>query len=491
MKKLLPLLLFAFSLSANAQNYKLFPNPSDTLAFSDTEGNVIFIAFDSISSGNTYWPQKETHPDFTGSLNKNCFGHLFDTAWCGYQIVNLAPMKYTFHHTFYEFEIDLSARNTSPDSIGWLRAYGMSYTLLSKFIGKSQQTLFNNQIDSLLTFEITALDSNGITHFTNHYFEVSKNHGLISIPLLYNSDQYYAPTYNSSNAFTRSLFKPLTNGDIYDFQAGDIFHYYHGSYTIDQPWNRHRTYSNLTIIDKNQINADSVLYTVNRVYNKFVLNTQTPPFQMEEIIYRDTVKFGYGQLNERITNELTFQSDTAGSHLPYYGYSTSYSLSEKFKSTFDTNLKRSGVFTSSNQFPTNGSCILIPFEPSPKEALYLSGLGRVHYYDVNFPQVNEQSLIYFESSTGQTWGKPYNISIEELAQQRPLKIYPNPASDVLNIELPDGVQQMEITIIDQVGRTLLKESITKEKSGISVEALSPGAYFIRTNKGSAVPFIKR
>ena len=490
MKKLLPLLFFAFAFSANAQNYELFPNASDTLSFSDAEGNVIFIAFDSVSSGNTYWPQKETHPDFTGSLNRNCFGHLFDTAWCGYQIVTLAPMKYAFHHTFYEFEIDLSTRNTNQDSIGWLKAYGMSYTLLSEFIGKSHQTLFNNQMDSVLTFKITALDSNGVTHFANHYFEVSKNSGLVSIPLLYNSDQYYAPTYNSSNAFTRTSFTPLTNGDIYDFQLGDIFHYYHGSYTIDQPWNRNRTYSNLSIIGKNQINPDSVLYTVNRVYNKFVLNTQTLPYYMEEVIYRDTVKLGYGRLNEPITGELTFQSDTMP-HLTYKGYTTSYWLSEKFKSSLDTSLKRAGLFTSSNQFPANGSCILMPFEPSPKEALYLSGLGRVRYYDVNFPQVNEQSLIYFKSSTGQTWGKPYNISIEELTQQSPLKIYPNPTTNNLNIELPDEILSMKIAVIDQLGRKLMEQSISQEHQTISVENLTTGTYFIKTESGKAIPFVKQ
>lgn len=230
MKRLLPLLFFAFAFSANAQDYELFPNPSDTLAFKNSDGNIIFIAFDSVTSGNTYWPQRETHPDFSYSSNSNCLGHLFDTAWCGYKIQAITPQRFSFHHTFYEFEIDLSSRNTSTDSIGWLRGLSGKHTIYAKYFSKSQQVLFNNQSDSVLTFEITVLDSIGNAIFNSLSsplrFEVSKNNGLISIPMLYHSDQYTVPTYGSSEDYTRTEFHFITKRDIYDFQVGDVFHYY-------------------------------------------------------------------------------------------------------------------------------------------------------------------------------------------------------------------------------------------------------------------------
>ncbi|WP_417589852.1 T9SS type A sorting domain-containing protein [Owenweeksia hongkongensis] len=483
MKKLLPLLLSAFTLSANAQNYELFPNPSDTLSFSDTEGNVIFIAFDSVNSSatqNVYWPHNETAITNNPS-NSNCIGHIIDTAWFGYKIEQHSSSLYKFKHSQYEFSLDITSTNLSADSIGWVLINNQTYIIKSTFTSQSQQTLYNNNIDSVRSFEITVKDSSGYTYLPNRLiplkFEVSKNYGLISIPIL--GDIYHSYSVaQKSRTLNRILpYKLITRKKMFDFEIGDIFHYRSYTSTVFGPSSPPK-YTNNTVIAKTYVNSDSVIYTCEQKWKTYTIDYQT--MTRINVSGTDTIVVSYGKLTELISDNLSFQSDTTSGP---FSFTTSFWLNDT--------LGRPGISFIGDISYRQGNCIEIPFEPSPKENTYVTGIGLIYSYEINFPAISVKQLLYFKKATGQTWGSPYNISIEELAQRRPLKIYPNPASDVLNIELPDGVQQMEITIIDQVGRTLLKESITKEKSGISVEALSPGAYFIRTNKGSAVPFIKR
>lgn len=157
----------------------------------------------------------------------------------------------------------------------------------------------------------------------------------------------------------------------------------------------------------------------------------------------------------------------------------------------NANLKRSGLFTSRGWFYPIGNCLKNVHEPYAQEALYLSGLGRVWYYDINHPYVYEESLIYFKDSNGQTYGTPLHIGLNEVAFENQLTIYPNPTADNLNIELPDEIQSMKIVVIDQLGRKLIEQSINIENQAISVENLTPGTYFIKTESGKVIPFVKQ
>ncbi len=68
-----------------------------------------------------------------------------------------------------------------------------------------------------------------------------------------------------------------------------------------------------------------------------------------------------------------------------------------------------------------------------------------------------------------------------------IKIYPNPASSLLYIELP-GVMQGEISIHDAMGRSLLKRKIPsgRQMQEISLEGIQAGMYiiYIQTSRGS-------
>lgn len=81
------------------------------------------------------------------------------------------------------------------------------------------------------------------------------------------------------------------------------------------------------------------------------------------------------------------------------------------------------------------------------------------------------------------------ISINEPAFFSTMKLYPNPASDVVYIEMPELKDKATATINTLDGRTLVTKSLLPgTKQSLSMEALPGGVYFIKisTKEGIAV-----
>jgi hypothetical protein len=69
-----------------------------------------------------------------------------------------------------------------------------------------------------------------------------------------------------------------------------------------------------------------------------------------------------------------------------------------------------------------------------------------------------------------------------------VKIYPNPATDVLNVFVPNG--NAKITIFDSVGRQVEELYEPGPKATINVSTYAKGVYFIRVNNEPVMKFIK-
>jgi hypothetical protein len=73
-------------------------------------------------------------------------------------------------------------------------------------------------------------------------------------------------------------------------------------------------------------------------------------------------------------------------------------------------------------------------------------------------------------------------SVEELT--RDLKIFPNPAADVVNITgLP---QQTDLTLRDAVGRLVLTQQVLADQTQLDVSALAPGQYILTVAVGEVI-----
>lgn len=74
------------------------------------------------------------------------------------------------------------------------------------------------------------------------------------------------------------------------------------------------------------------------------------------------------------------------------------------------------------------------------------------------------------------------------------EMYPNPVSDVLNIQLPTGSEKAEVSVFDYTGRLVSSKTISSNDTAIDVQKISKGIYMIRVaanNKIGVQRFIKK
>ena len=78
--------------------------------------------------------------------------------------------------------------------------------------------------------------------------------------------------------------------------------------------------------------------------------------------------------------------------------------------------------------------------------------------------------------------QPYNIILGtqdfELSK---FKLYPNPVSSKLFIELPVTIQSADVEIFDYLGRNILKTVVSNVDNSVDVSSLSKGNYIIKLN----------
>lgn len=90
------------------------------------------------------------------------------------------------------------------------------------------------------------------------------------------------------------------------------------------------------------------------------------------------------------------------------------------------------------------------------------------------------------------------LSTNEISDENPLKVYPNPAVDYLNIELPDRIKNdLELSIIDNLGRVVDQKIIadgSAELKQYRLNGLQNGVYTLMVkyeNKTLPIKFIKQ
>jgi len=251
-----------------------------------------------------------------------------------------------------------------------------------------------------------------------------------------------------SNALSQDI---STNGEIYDFEVGDIFHstshFEAPDYEEDEVWN-------IQIIDKYEIQQPLQLIYVSDISKRSSVNGN--PY--EYIFYIDTVSTGY--LNDLIHNGI-----------------------------IDT------VYTSPDFY--NGRVIntyekwIDPY--SVERQHWVNGCGRVYYYIWwGYDRVGwENELVYYKKGE-EEWGTPSIIGIEEnKGAFQNLLNYPNPftTSTTLSYTL-DKPSAVTISIFNPQGQLIEKIEQEQSKGEQSVqwnaERLPAGIYYFRLKAGDQV-----
>ena len=96
---------------------------------------------------------------------------------------------------------------------------------------------------------------------------------------------------------------------------------------------------------------------------------------------------------------------------------------------------------------------------------------------------NTTTYGYHASRGFTTLGVSLGISENKLLS---FEMYPNPVSDVLNIQLPTGTEKAEVGVFDYTGRLVTSKIISSNDNTIDVQKLSKGIYLIRVSSDAKI-----
>lgn len=136
----------------------------------------------------------------------------------------------------------------------------------------------------------------------------------------------------------------------------------------------------------------------------------------------------------------------------------------------------------------SGSCFWGSFTETWIEGIgSLMGLTSAMYYSF-VADVYPELICFHENDTMKYHNANYSscffttVGVEELYEVSPIKIFPNPTSDVVSIQYDAGMKLHSVIILNFLGRTLMATS----KPEIDLSQLAEGIYFVqvKTDKGN-------
>ncbi len=138
-----------------------------------------------------------------------------------------------------------------------------------------------------------------------------------------------------------------------------------------------------------------------------------------------------------------------------------------------------------NSYPNNQYTSMPPLKISEIAAALSPPLALTDSFVVRFQQYGQQAINNFTNSDGyylddiSVTGTPTSIDAESLVM---LAVYPNPASNELNITLPSAAPVKSLLVLDAMGKTILQNSSPAQAEAtlsLPVDRLSAGLYLVR------------
>ena len=127
--------------------------------------------------------------------------------------------------------------------------------------------------------------------------------------------------------------------------------------------------------------------------------------------------------------------------------------------------------SSANEPASHGSVrFSVALNPSLAAGTQIKNTGYI-YFDLNPAVVTNTTLNTIMAST----------NVHQVATQKPVKVYPNPATDRITVE---NLSNGEISILNVSGVVMLKQDIVNDKTIIDLSDLPAGIYILKTVSGA-------
>ncbi len=71
------------------------------------------------------------------------------------------------------------------------------------------------------------------------------------------------------------------------------------------------------------------------------------------------------------------------------------------------------------------------------------------------------------------------VGVSDMNNELEVKLYPNPANQIINISLPDNLNKAKVSIFDLSGKSVHESDLRENKNVLRLDGLDSGMYFIR------------
>jgi len=234
-----------------------------------------------------------------------------------------------------------------------------------------------------------------------------------------------------SNIISQSI---STNGEIYNFDIGDVFHY---SHIMSNPSGGSISESNIIITAKYYSSNNDTIFYIRDIKSKSSSSfNPTPVFENTN----DTI--AYSNLDSTVNNGI-------------------------IDSVYYDTLKYNGH--------------KINRDTTSFGAYFADSLGVVYMLIYNKPitlTYDEVSLVYYKKGNDE-WGIPIPLSISSNDDAIYLiKLFPNPATSQITIEFDKQISNCEIIIINIFGQEIIHHQLDgNTKYSLNISELKSGMYF--------------
>lgn len=334
----------------------------------------------------------------------------------------------------------------------------------------------NGQLDSVKTITLWAKDNNGVVSsdvLNNTQILISKSFGFVQVCDLYifplhepgkpykRGFDYFLDNYCNTNSsgkinyiFRLTDFHSPTNFEINDFHIGDEFGYsyynYGGSDII----------SRITILQKDTISSNEIKYTYDQIAEYKDHSSGMPKYYTNRNVVSSST-------NAALLLDTTYmpEESTQPDAFWYYPDDTSFCYKSKAYEYFDN-----FIFAADSTVNT--------FEPCGHGGKYKIGIGVIVYNRCFDPTPGYQSAQYlgYVKKDGKECGGKHYFNISDVKEQQTI-VYPNPASEVINIDFQQNNKPYTIKLLGTDGR-LIKKADCTGTSKLDVRDVPDGIYYL-------------
>jgi hypothetical protein len=462
-------LLIILTINAGAQNYQTIYTYRTAL-FKNPVNKIIGLRIDSvkISSDTILYP-------FTTIQEvsvEGCFSP-YKASWIGDKVVIKPDGSNLFFNRKGE-PITLKTRAQLNDS--WIAFHRADTFQVEATVKNVEFEEFMGLNDSVKTiaFRVAGQQNNTINHDLNNLeVKISQNYGFVETLNFYLFPDYvvhYPPDRLEKYTLT-GLTNPevglqnLKWFDVYDFNAGDELHiqeYRTGNVPFSSiiEYDNRCIYKYLERIDY----ADSIVYRYARKQSIETVYSDSTSL----VTFNDTVK-------EVIRANPPFDKlpgEPVADTLSVYSY---YMRDNEFRMKIDPTY--TGIF-----FFINENCYALPIiEGCLHENRYLAGLGGPYYSCTGYVgDTEERKLVYYRK--GETeWGEKLIITnISDIKKDIKIHVYPNPATDELNVFLNSNNLIYKIELFNLTGNCIYQNCAVHEKNfKLNVSEFPKGVYILK------------